>query len=585
MLPVLCGLAVTTDVEAQRQTPKTDFGSVMKKSYGTGQTTGHIANLTTTNPNGYPIAIEPQMVYIPSDGKYQPYIGRIPDGIVIQPGATVTIPIHGYCADVHKPPVTAGEDMIPPDKWIPVTAPQVPEPMNPPGASVPPTAPEPMNPPGASVPPTAPEPMNPPGADGAPSVPEPMNPPGADGTPSVPEPMNPPNSIAPPVTGVPVSLIPRIPFDPPADPLGWANIPGYKPHVNEETATIITWPGSVVPVYGTIDPGKSPVHYGHLIADVLTRIEEAIDDLQADDVFTTPFTPDPARERESVIQQTFWIYTAALTDDSYEKDDFVERVYDQFKTQTGNDIFALPKEQKELVDTGVEEFWGAFQATGIAAKVISSDGVVQAQVFPHLDKDKIKDQIEKNESQNEGQGDSVEGDPEDTTDEGETEEEENANCSCDTLKFTVATDFGGVPANGTDQVNTTFSASKSSQHKVVITLDEEDFNKKNTINVTGISVRCRCGGALCEYYSGNVSNPDAQGRGKVEITKVKATGAKISDDGESISGNGISVEATPVKDVKKYFIEFKVSATCMTDDCGKATCVRYISIKIEQKKE
>jgi hypothetical protein len=242
----------------------------------------------------------------------------------------------------------------------------------------------------------------------------------------------------------------------------------------------------VVPVRGTIDPDKSPVHYGHFLADVLERIEDAVDIIMEEQIFHTPFSNDPTRERPAMIQQTFWIYTAALTDDSYEKDDFVERVYDQCKTQTGNDIFALPEEQKELVDTGVEEFWGAFQATGIAAKVISSDGVVQAQVFPHLDKDKIKDQIEKNESQNEGQGDSVEGDPEDTTDEGETEEEENANCSCDTLKFTVATDFGGTPVNGTDQVNTTFGASKSSQHKVVIALDEEDFYKENTINVTGI---------------------------------------------------------------------------------------------------
>ena len=45
---------------------------------GTGQTTGHIANLSITNTTQSTIIINSQTCYIPSDGKYQPYVATIP---------------------------------------------------------------------------------------------------------------------------------------------------------------------------------------------------------------------------------------------------------------------------------------------------------------------------------------------------------------------------------------------------------------------------------------------------------------------------------------------------------------------------
>lgn len=93
---------------------------------GTGQTTGHIATLTVTNRGNEAITVAGQMFYIPSDGKYQSYIGRIPPGITIGPGETREIPVHGYCLDVHKPAVPLGEEMPPADTFIPVGTPSVP---------------------------------------------------------------------------------------------------------------------------------------------------------------------------------------------------------------------------------------------------------------------------------------------------------------------------------------------------------------------------------------------------------------------------------------------------------------------------
>src|SRR5688572_22567100 len=48
------------------------------KATGTGNTTGHIANLLVTNSTPTPVFINDQTAYIPSQGEYQPYVARIP---------------------------------------------------------------------------------------------------------------------------------------------------------------------------------------------------------------------------------------------------------------------------------------------------------------------------------------------------------------------------------------------------------------------------------------------------------------------------------------------------------------------------
>ncbi|MBK8954966.1 MAG: hypothetical protein IPM34_05335 [Saprospiraceae bacterium] len=90
------------------------------KPTGTGQTTGHIADLEIHNNSPFSVDILPQTFYIRSWGKYQSYIGRIIVIVTIPPGSTITIPVYGYCANVRTPPVGSGEPMPPVSEWIPV---------------------------------------------------------------------------------------------------------------------------------------------------------------------------------------------------------------------------------------------------------------------------------------------------------------------------------------------------------------------------------------------------------------------------------------------------------------------------------
>ena len=93
---------------------------------GTGRTTGIIAIITVENKSETILKVLPQTAYIPSSGQYQPYIAIIP-GTTLSPGTTI-IPVDGFCADVHKPPVSNGAPMPPIEKWIPVGDPKTPIP-------------------------------------------------------------------------------------------------------------------------------------------------------------------------------------------------------------------------------------------------------------------------------------------------------------------------------------------------------------------------------------------------------------------------------------------------------------------------
>ena len=88
---------------------------------------------------------------------------------------------------------------------------------------------------------------------------------------------------------------------------------------------------------------------------------------------STPFSSNPEKEREAVIQQTFWIYTATTAGKEYKKEDFRANTIKQFETSTGQKFSnALPVTQKN-VEQGVTDFWNTFEAVGVEAKVLTAN--------------------------------------------------------------------------------------------------------------------------------------------------------------------------------------------------------------------
>jgi hypothetical protein len=92
----------------------------------TGKTTGQIGAIPVTNNSDNPISIKAQTAIIFSNRGWQGFFSRIP-GQTIQPGQTISVPVTGYCTDVHKPPPPAGTSLPSIDTWIPVRDSLIPE--------------------------------------------------------------------------------------------------------------------------------------------------------------------------------------------------------------------------------------------------------------------------------------------------------------------------------------------------------------------------------------------------------------------------------------------------------------------------
>lgn len=272
---------------------------------GTGRTTGHIVTLLVKNSGDQRIVLQPAMYYIPSDGNFQNYLGRITAPVTIAPGASVQVPVEGYCTDIHRPPVPSETAMVPFENWILVRNPDAEE--------------------------------------------------------------NSEGVLLEPETVV-------APFEPGQVP-AITRAPGFSSRPNDPSAEFIpVWPGTDQPTGGTLKPDQNPVVFASVVAGVVVRVEQAAAQIISTGNYPTPFSGTPEKERASIIQQTIWMAMGALTGQPYQKGDFAQNVYKQFNENTGVEVAALPKENKEKIDGGVDAFWAAFSATGVEAKVLQLPG-------------------------------------------------------------------------------------------------------------------------------------------------------------------------------------------------------------------
>lgn len=259
---------------------------------GTGRTTGHIADLAIYNPGDRPVTVVMDACYIPSDGKYQPYIVPASGPVSVKPHSTANVSLQGYCADIFTRPVPLGAPMPPVQDWVTVATP-----------------------------------------DAA-------------------------------VTDDAVR-----PHTRHTEPHG----AGWRPDTNHgwaPAASLLTVPGTDLPLGHTINARKHPEEAAAFLLDALSRIGKTYDQMQASGLIQTPFSGNPDKERESVIQQTFWQIAAALTGNAYKLDDFRANAHSQFAQGTGRDADDLPAAEQEQLEQGINLFWNTFEAVGAEAKVL-----------------------------------------------------------------------------------------------------------------------------------------------------------------------------------------------------------------------
>ncbi len=142
----------------------------------------------------------------------------------------------------------------------------------------------------------------------------------------------------------------------------------FRPWRETPDGTLPTWPGTANPVGGTVNIDKSPEIVAPLVVAVVEAVEDAADELIRNEEVSTPYSGYSSKERETLIQHAVWIYMSLLTGERYTRDDFSNNVYNQL-----GGTATLPKEEKENLETGIAEFWNAFEATGVKAKVLAKN--------------------------------------------------------------------------------------------------------------------------------------------------------------------------------------------------------------------
>lgn len=285
---------------------------------GTGRTTGHIADLIINNGTDQPFDIQlgpgskPNAFYIPSGGQYQPYIVPYLPPMTVPPRQTLTFPVEGFCVDIHRPPVPSGNGMPKPGEWL-------------------------------SIP-----------------VPRPDN-------------MAPGNLVNVPTAGaLPLNDAIRILQNTQA-PIHQTSTPtAGSDCIRYPTTTSPTVPGTDIPITQPLIPDQQPGIIAPLLLQALNNITRTYDKLRDNDNIQTPFSGNPEKEREAVIQQTFWIYTSALSGDKYVRDDFRNNTIKQFEQSSGKPFAETPPQQQDRIDQGVDDFWDSFNAVGVEAKVLNT---------------------------------------------------------------------------------------------------------------------------------------------------------------------------------------------------------------------
>jgi len=91
---------------------------IIEPPVSTGQTTGVIAHVLVHNGSDEPIDFPVHAALVPASGRDQGYVLPAGNATRVPPGATESVPLKGYCAEIRRPPVPEGEPFPGVSDWI-----------------------------------------------------------------------------------------------------------------------------------------------------------------------------------------------------------------------------------------------------------------------------------------------------------------------------------------------------------------------------------------------------------------------------------------------------------------------------------
>jgi hypothetical protein len=148
-------------------------------------------------------------------------------------------------------------------------------------------------------------------------------------------------------------------------------VPDGEPLPDPSEWTVPRDPTTPLPAPG--DPGYEKLPDEGKIISGTEEIIRVTEELQEGGELETPFSSNPEREAETVKQQTIWRYTSELEGEPYTKEEFTERIEEQYEERTGTPVESAPEEDRERLEEGIDDFWDAFELVGTEAKVVGHE--------------------------------------------------------------------------------------------------------------------------------------------------------------------------------------------------------------------
>jgi hypothetical protein len=376
-------------------------------------------------------------------------------------------------------------------------------------------------------------------------------------------------------------------------------------------------PGTDLPFTHTIDQYKYPGAIAPVLLKAIDLIITAFDSLKNSNNILTPLSGNPEKERESVIQQTFWIFTSGISADEYNKEQFEAKMIGQFENQTGKSVSMIPKESKEKFDQGVDDFWNTFNLVGAEAKVLSNSAAEMNKDMPSVpgsDLSAVKPHTEKDtsakkmgaEAMTSGQNpviqntnpitpsaeepshliqhkEKIENEEEKTPPKSSTDKDRKSQCECKSFKGKLSTDQG---LKETIDISPDMAKVNPKQEIIYPRVDFEapkDKTKPKEFSVTlsDLKLECDCEKGKCEMLAAEDDKFGKEEKYSISIEQITGVIYEGSSKVKTSGSHEYKFKSTVKSDDIK--ISFKLTSYCKSDECNKKMCKATIVLSFKDE--
>ncbi len=121
-----------------------------------------------------------------------------------------------------------------------------------------------------------------------------------------------------------------------------------------------------------IDIDEFPQTSAAFVRKIVTHIDETYKKMYEENRINTPFNADEIKQREAVIQQSFWIAVCLMKGTPYGEEQLRYNLIKQYESLINTPYSQFSESTKRQLDRGISSFWTTFIKVGKEAGILRS---------------------------------------------------------------------------------------------------------------------------------------------------------------------------------------------------------------------